>query len=368
LCFLAGTLGQGGAERQLFYALKCLSECGAEVSVLTFAKREYWEAPIRDLGVPVNFVGSSASRLKRLWGLVKQVRHLRPHILQGQHFHTSPYSVLAGRCLGIPSIAAVRSDGFSELQSVGWLPGRLSISLSDWIAANSQRAIDNLLSLGTRPAKILFIPNVVDTRRFRCNQESRSSNEFVILGIGSLEPVKRFDRLLEIAVGLAGQIARQVRVVIAGDGSQRELVASLAQRMKKERVKVDLVGRVCDPLPLYKSADVLLLTSDREGTPNVVMEAMACALPVVATNIGGIPDLVKEGKTGFLFDRADLARAIDALKRLASQPTLAADLGASSRSFIDRYHSLERLPAILAVLYEKALAQLARQQFVNLSR
>src|SRR4051812_16885829 len=71
ICFLAGTLGQGGAERQLYYILKCLTECGAEAHLLCLTKGEHWEAPISDLGIPVHYVGGPSSRFGRLLGIIK---------------------------------------------------------------------------------------------------------------------------------------------------------------------------------------------------------------------------------------------------------------------------------------------------------
>jgi glycosyltransferase involved in cell wall biosynthesis len=356
ICFLAGTLGQGGAERQLFYILKCLKECGAEVSLLTLVAGEHWEAPIRQLGVAIHFVGGSGSRLMRLGRVLQTVRRLRPRIVQCQHFYTSIYGAVAGRCLGIPSVGAVRSDGFNELKSNGRFFGRLSLILPNWLVANSERAIKNLRSLGYNPRKFLLLPNVVDTESFRPDGRPGSKDEFVILGVGSLEPVKRFDRLLEIAADLRGRTNRVIRVVIAGDGTQRDSLAALAEQTRRKGVKVDMVGRVGDPLKLYQSADVLLLASDREGTPNVVMEAMACGLPVVATNVGGVSDLVKNGETGFLFEPGDTVGALVPLERLACEPALAAEIGQRARAFVEKHHSVSLLPEILAGLYEKVLS------------
>jgi glycosyltransferase involved in cell wall biosynthesis len=356
VCFLAGTLGQGGAERQLFYTLKCLTKCGADVNLLSLMAGEHWEAPMRQLGVSIHFVGGSPSRLVRLLRVAKTVHRLRPRVVQCQHFYTGIYGAVAGRCLGIPSVGAVRSDGLNELKSNGRFFGRLSLTLPKWLVANSERAIENLRSLGFNPEKFLLLPNVVDTESFRPGEQPRSEDEFVILGIGSLEPVKRFDRLLEIVADLRGRTDRGIRVVIAGDGTQGDSLEALAEKTRRKGLKVDMVGRVRDPLKLYQSADVLLLASDREGTPNVVMEAMACGLPVVTTNVGGVSDLVRNAETGFLFEPGDTAGASVPLEWLACEPALAAKIGQRARAFIERHHSVRLLPEILAGLYEKVLS------------
>lgn len=356
ICFLAGTLGQGGAEQQLFYALKCLTECGADVSLLSLMAGEHWEAPIRQLGVSIHLVGGSASRLVRLLRVLKTVHRLRPRVVQCQHFYTSIYGAMAGRCLGIPSIGAVRSDGLWELKTNGRFWFNLSLVLPHWIAANSERAIENLRSVGFNPEKFLFLPNVVDTEWFRPFAQQRSEDEFVILGVGSLERAKRFDRLLEIAAQLRGRIHRHLRVVIAGDGRQRHAIETLAGHTRQKGVEVQVAGRVADPISLYQCADMLLLTSDKEGTPNVLLEAMACGLPVVATNVGGVSDLVKNGETGFLFEPDDHSNAVASLERLAREPGTAREIGQRARAFIEKHHSASLLPGILADLYAKVLS------------
>jgi glycosyltransferase involved in cell wall biosynthesis len=360
ICFLAGTLGQGGAERQLFYMLKSLVARGAEVNLLSLTTGEHWEAPIRRLGIPIHFVGGSRSRLLRLRQLLNTLRRLRPQIVQCQHFYTNIYAAAVARCLRIPSIGAVRSDGLNELKSNGRFLGRLSLTLPNWIAANSGQAIGNLRALGFDTGKFFLIPNVVDTEWFSPGQRIRSDNAFVILGVGSLETVKRFDRFLEIAVGLKRKTNREVRVIIAGDGRQRQPIEALAEQARQKGVNVELPGRVADPLKLYQSADVLLLTSDREGTPNVIMEAMACGLPVVATNVGGVADLVKNSETGFLFEPNDQACAVAIMERLAAKSECMVEMGQHARAFIENHHSTDLLPEILAGLYAKALPSAVR--------
>ena len=362
LCFLAGTLGQGGAERQLYQILKCLAECGAVVDLLCLTKGEHWEKPISCLGITVHYVGGAGSRLRRLLQIIKEVRRLRPQVIQSQHFYANSYCAVAGRCCGIPSIGAVRNDGLSELKSNGRFWGRLSLTLPQWVAANSHQAIGNLSSQGYTRRKFIFLPNVVDVNHFAPGIHAQSRQPLTILGIGRLEPQKRFDRLFEIVTRLSAQASREICVRIAGDGGQRTLIETLAEQARQKGVKVELLGRAGDTLKLYQSANVLLLTSDREGTPNVVMEAMACGLPVVATNVGGIADLVKNGETGFLFEPGDTTGALAALERLACEPALTAEIGQRARAFVEKHHSVSLLPEILTGLYEKILF-LKPQQF-----
>ena len=99
--FLAGTLEHGGAERQLFYWLRTLGQCGASASVLSLDQGEFWEGAIRELGVPVSWVGQEQSRLKRLVRITRQLRKAMPDIVQSQHFFANGYLGAAGRILGL---------------------------------------------------------------------------------------------------------------------------------------------------------------------------------------------------------------------------------------------------------------------------
>ena len=90
ICFIAGTLGQGGAERQLFYILQSLQRVGAKPHLLTLTKGEYWEKKIRQLEVPVTWVGRKQSRLRRMTRIVMEVRRQRPDLVQSHHFLREP--------------------------------------------------------------------------------------------------------------------------------------------------------------------------------------------------------------------------------------------------------------------------------------
>ena len=352
VCFLAGTLGQGGAERQLFYMLKCLKECGAAVNLLTLTQDEYWEAPIRELGVPLHFVGDSPSRLARLLKITKTVGRLKPDFVQSQHFYTNIYSAISGRFSKRPSIGAVRNNVSSEINDSGAVLGRLSIALPSLLAANSQGAIDMLSEFGWRPSRFFFLPNVIDTERFQPGPQ-HPPQPYTILGIGRLVPQKRFDRFIRVAQRAAVSLKQPVRVWIAGEGPERPALLHLIEHATGPKLEISLLGRVADPLYLYQTADVFLLTSDHEGTPNVVMEALACGLPVVATKVGDVPELVQHGFNGYLFDPSDESAMTDALVRLAD-PDLRSSMRRKCRAGLEAGHALDQLPVFLAQLYAHA--------------
>lgn len=355
VAFLVGTLGQGGAEQQLVYILRTLREQGALVRALCLTKGEYWETPLRDLGVPVTWVGQSASRLGRLRKIIAELQTDRPMILQSQHFYTNLYAALAARALGIREIGAMRCDGASEVAEHGRALGWLSLHLPRRLAVNSQGAILFAEQHGVSSDRLFLLPNVIDHRRFQT--PPRDGSPVVrLLTAGRLEPQKRMDRFLRMLAQLKTSATQPFKAVIAGDGALRSSLQEQAAALNLSPDIVEFRGRVNDMVSLYRETDVFVLTSDFEGTPNVVMEAMAAGLPVVATNVGGASDLIEHGKSGFLIAPNDEASLTETVRQLCSAPELRTRLGEAARQRIETRFALAQLPNFLSDLYRLALA------------
>src|SRR6267154_901771 len=126
LCFLAGTLEHGGAERQLFYILQALCQAGANPRLLSMDQGEFWEEKIKALGVSVTCIGERGSRLARLFRLLKETWKERPDVLQSQHFFANAYVSLCACLSGSTGIGAMRSDGRNEASDCGLMGGWLN--------------------------------------------------------------------------------------------------------------------------------------------------------------------------------------------------------------------------------------------------
>ena len=118
---------------------------------------------------------------------------------------------------------------------------------------------------------------------------------------------------------------------------------------------VTFKGAVSNIATLYQEADLFVLTSDREGTPNVILEAMAAGLPVVAANVGGVSDIVRQGMTGYLVDGEEEG-LVEALCRLIQRPDVRSMMAQRARAYVAAEHALDRLPGYLRALYTRALA------------
>lgn len=355
LCFIAGTLGQGGAERQLYYWLTTLKEHGARVQLYCLTQGDFWEERLRQRGVPVTWIGQPGSRLTRLRRLLAAVRQLqpRPQLIQSQHIYANLYAAAAARVLGLREIGALRADTVHEVRIIGPVLGRLSLHVPRTIAANSHQALHNAAALGVAETRLRLLQNVVDTDYFQ--PVPRAPQPVVtISAIGRLVEQKRMDRLLQIYARLRAQTAQPLRLVIAGAGPLREPLERQAADLK---LSVEWRGAVPDARTLYAETDILAMTSDWEGTPNAVLEAMACGLPVVGTRVGDLPKLVLESETGFHCAPNDEAGLTAALLRLVNDPALRARLGHSARAHIVTNHSLRELPRRLLTFYQTVLAQ-----------
>ncbi len=345
VAFVAGTLGQGGAERQLYYILKTLVQAGTRLKLYSLTRGEFWQQAIEELGVEVVWIGQKPSRLLRLLKLIEELRKDPPEVVQSQHFYTNIYVALAARVLGLRSIGAIRSDVKSEVTANGKLLGVLCLRLPDRLAANSANGLRNAQAFGIKAERVFLLPNVVDTDLFRPAADDRPGVR--LLFSGRFVEVKRPEWFISVFAGLAKTASVPVQATMLGDGPLRASMEAMARRLGLE---VQFTGNVADPEHYYRQADILVLTSSYEGTPNVIMEAMASGLPVVATRVGGVEDLVSD-RTGYLCDTyEELASSV---RELVDNPVKRLELGREARNWIEQKHSLGSLRSQLQKLYQE---------------
>ena len=358
VAFIAGTLGQGGAERQLYYIVCALRRAGANVRLFCLTRDEFWENRIRDLGVEVEYVGRSESRTARLATIVSSLRKFGPELIQSQHFYTNLYAGVAGRLLGVQEIGAIRNDVVSEVRANGRFLGSLSLRLPRNIAANSRLGISNARSLGVDSSRLHFLPNVVDTEHFQPQQKSKSS-PLRLLVVGRLVEQKRMDRFVEVLARLNSEFPGKFTATIVGAGSLRDTLEVQRNALGLSSKVLTFVGAAADMRSYYQQSDVLVLTSEWEGTPNVLLEAMASGLAVVSTKVGGVADIVTHNVTGMLVEATEKAAIVaafcDLLERLSSNHMLRGDLSERARQFVVEHHSIDALPEKLGALYQTVL-------------
>jgi glycosyltransferase involved in cell wall biosynthesis len=353
VCFLAGTLAQGGAERQLYYILETLVRGGARPRLLCLTRKEFWEDRIQELGVPIIWVGQRSSKL---WRLAKITATLRkdPDVFQSQHFYTNLYAVAAARLLGIREIGALRNDAVSEVHANGRVYGTLGLRLPRLIAANSRAGIRNAMKLGMPSSRLYLLPNAVNCEHFKPSARRRGRT-IRLLTAGRLVVQKRFDRFLSIVKRINEQTDKRIRATIVGEGPERSRLEQRAACLGLLPDLVEFRGAIPNMVPLYRETDIFLLTSDWEGTPNVLLEAMASGLPTVATGVGGVPDIIDHEQTGYLTDPRDEQFSVSVLLKLIDDPHLRIEMGHRAREYVEANYSLDRFTIFLEHLYEESL-------------
>jgi len=236
-------------------------------------------------------------------------------------------AVRVARRLGKPAIVTARGSDVNDYCSRWPLRylARQTLINADYLIAVSSALRQRMIEAGAPPERVGVIPNGVDTEVFHPadRRAVRSAlgigpSEQVLFSAGALIPQKGFDTLLE---GLARAHDGDLRLYIAGSGPERERLEALARRLGLER-RARFLGTLPphDMAPWYQAADLFVFGSWREGCPNVVLEALACGTPVVATRVGGTQELVREGQDGLLFEPRSPDAFAQALVEALSRP------------------------------------------------
>lgn len=182
----------------------------------------------------------------------------------------------------------------------------------------SQALTHAMSEIGMPKASLMMMPNGVDLTRFYLQSQTSARatlgwpEQATLLSVGNLVENKGHHIVIEALVSLSAH-----RLVIAGEGPERRALEELAQKLNVLS-RVQFLGRV-DQAQLalcYGAADILVLASSREGWPNVLLESMACGTPVVATAVGGIPEIVTSSSAGRLMEARTAAGAVNAIKDL----------------------------------------------------
>ena len=200
------------------------------------------------------------------------------------------------------------------------------------------------------PGSVPCIYNGIDIDRFRNpgdrRQPERGKTRFI--SVGRLSIQKNYPLLLRTAAQVHEQWP-EVEFDILGEGEQR---ASLTEQIAALGAGgyIHLLGNISDVPSHLWGADAFLMTSDYEGLPMTVLEAMAAGLPIISTRAGGIPDVVEDGQNGFLVGCGDEDGLVDAVRKICRSPELCMEFSEESRKLSERY-SMEHMAAQYLRLY-----------------
>jgi glycosyltransferase involved in cell wall biosynthesis len=208
--------------------------------------------------------------------------------------------------------------------------------------------------------RLRVIENGIDVKAFTHGAAARHAvrdelgiplDAWVVGTIGRLAPEKDQRMLIEAMAPLLGP---KRRLLIVGEGPERPALEALVAKLEHVPY-IHFTGVRRDPARLLAGFDVFALSSKTEGLPLVVLEAMAAALPVVSTDVGGIGDVIEHERTGFLVPAGNVAKLEHTLGKLYQSPDLGRRIGLAARHAVRQTHALERMANDYAVLYANVL-------------
>ncbi len=360
--FVLGQLwGWGGAERQLLHLLRrldrerfepalCLLNGRGAVEPERF--REVVELIVLDRRPPLG--------LDRVALLARLARRRRVDLLAPFLSAADVFSRLAAPLVRPrPAVALFRRNLHYSTRRVPFSQeAYLSLDfllsgLADLYVTNSE---ENRLYFTKRlrlsPRKTMTVYNGIDPAPFlACSNAARRAEVRLRLGLPGDAPVAAAVATLSAVKGHEVLLKAFSRVIaerpgatllLAGDGSEKRKLARLTKKLGLAK-SVRFMGRVDAVEEVYAAADVAVLASYGEGMPNALMEAMAASLPVVATGVGGIPELVADGRTGMLVPAGDSLALSTALSDIFGDPDRAGRMGRAGRKRIENHFSIEKM-------------------------
>jgi glycosyltransferase involved in cell wall biosynthesis len=348
ICFIAGTLGKGGAEKQAYYLLKVLKENGHDITLIYYSNEHWWRDKISDLGISVIHV-SQNSKSKRIIQAYKILKGQNFQFVQAVHYHMNPYAVVLARLIGAKSVGAFRSDGRRELLTVNKYVRMLTFKFGNGFIVNSRRTLHALSEISLLNNKIYYLPNIVDIPSELVVTENETALRF--LAVNSLIKLKRLDLVL---IFFSKYLKNQpnASLTILGDGVlKKELIQFSIDLGIGD--KVTFKGVVNDVSAYYESADVLLLASESEGTPNVVLEGMSYGKVVVTSNVGDTQFLINHGKSGILLDFENDEQVKSTIELLYNQWPSVRVYGEKANDRILENHAYSHLYGNIRAIYKQ---------------
>ena len=359
---------RGGAEMQLHQLAPRLEALGYEICILTRHEKGLAHYEVID-GLPVHRLPSIGP--KQLAGTtftlsaVSKLAQLHSDLVHAHELLTpSSIAVLSKRINHHPVLVKVlRGGGRGDIYKLKKRPLWKSYFQNlkrnvDVFLVISQEIDTELAALGIPKEKRCFLPNGVNTERCIPISEERKRklrgelslplDARIVAYVGRLVPEKRVDHLLKLWPAI--QINHMnTRLLIVGEGSEE-------RRLREMSVDgVQFTGQVSDAVPYLQAADIFVLPSSTEGLSNSMLESMSCGLPVLATTVGGAPDVIEHSVSGYLIPPDDLDSLQRGLLTLLADGTLRFRLGSKARARILSDFSLDSVADRLASLYDRLI-------------
>jgi len=277
-------------------------------------------------------------------------------IWHGHDYKSNLYGVLLRRRLGLKLVTTVHGwVKHTRKTPLYYAIDRWTLRRHDQVVVVSEDLRARCLEIGVAPERLTLIENAIDTDAFRrrAPRADGAGRRLCVGAVGRLSDEKGFLLLIEAVERLVAE-GLDLELAIAGEGDQEaELRARIAAAREPGRLR--LLGFQADTVALFAGFDLFCLSSLREGLPNVVLEAMAMEVPVLATRSGGMQAFARDGVDALLCDPGSVDELADGLRRLATDPALRAGLARAARERVEREHSFARRMEHMVTVYDRVV-------------
>ena len=364
--YLITDLDVGGAERVLLEVVRRLDRRRFRPAVCSLAPPGAMARAFGELGVPVYGLGMAGFRhLCRAGRLFDLLRRQRFDIVHTHLFHANVLGRVVARLVGVPVV--VSTTHVAEPRCWHLLLERWTAPLVNRVVAVSEGVRTYMVERAHIPArKILVIRNGVDPGRFRLRRggfrrgEGIASDCLLVTTVGRLHVQKGLGYLLKAAAAVTSQHP-EVRFLLVGEGPERTRLLQLKDRLGLGD-QVRFLGLRADVPHILVDSDVFVLPSLWEGLSIALLEAMAAGLPVVATDVEGVAEVVTDGETGLVVPPGDADALTAALSRLLGDPSLRKRLAQAGHQRVVQHFGWEEVVSDTMDLYERLLSECGSRQ------
>lgn len=371
------SLNVGGLERLVIDLVREGKQLGQRQAVVCVEREGTLTDDARSLGAVVYCLDKRPGLQPKTVGRCANLfRKIQPDVVHTHQIGALTYAGRAARRTGVPVVVHTEhGKHYAQRLRTRWL-GRWAGRYADKFCCVSADIADEVRRTRVVPnAKILVVPNGIDVARFAqtvsaANLESKTDNLKSDLGIpaqapvigtiGRLNEVKRQDVLIR---GFAKLAARRpdAHLVVVGDGPLRGELEALAASTARAG-NIHFVGYQSQPERWLQTMDIFALTSRSEGMPLSILEAWAAGVPVVASAVGGVPQLIADGHTGLLFESGDESAFRDSLARLLSDRSLGIRMACAARQRVEFEFSLAAMAQAYQELYREVFERPAAME------
>lgn len=362
--YIIHSLTWGGAENQVVTLAPALSRGRYTIHVCCLQREGVQADALRARGIQV----VSLNMRLRYWPiavyrLFRLIGRLKPKIVHTHLYDAGIWGRLVGKLAGVPVILTTEVGMTVWKKRHHLLLERFVNRFTDKMIAVSEDIRQRRIRLeGVSPEKLITIPAAVEVERFsRTSSRERVRKELdldpsspVIGTVARLAAAKRLDLLLE-AARIVRETVPHARFLLVGDGSLREELESRAVQLDLSPEYVRFLGNRQDVAEFLPAIDIFALSSEREGLPVSMLEAMAASKPVVATQVGGIPQVVQDGHNGLLVPPRDPVGLAKAIITLIENKTLRESVAREGYRTVEARFSTDAIGREIIALYDDLL-------------